>query len=108
MPRLFALILALLVALALPAGAQEAPAPDYNAWDKLAAQAEQILETGQANEARLRAIRAEVVKWREQFRSQEGSNSTRIATLKDQIAALGPPRPKAPPKPKSFRPGGRN
>ncbi len=91
MPRLFALILALLVALALPAGAQEAPAPDYNAWDKLATQAEQILETGQANEARLRAIRAEVVKWRDQFRSQEGSNSTRIATLKDQIAALGPP-----------------
>lgn len=90
MHRLYALIFALLVAFALPAGAQEAQAPDYDAWGKLAGQAEQILETGQANEARLQAIRAEVVKWRDQFKSQEGVNSTRIATLKDQIAALGP------------------
>lgn len=90
MPRIFALFLALFLAVSLPLSAQEAQAPNYEAWDKMAVQAEQILETGQANEARLQAIRTEVVKWRNQFKANEGVNSTRIATLKDQIAALGP------------------
>ena len=90
MSRILALFLALFLAFALPVSAQEPQAPNYDAWNKLADQAEQILETGQANEARLQAIRNEVVKWRDQFKSNEGVNSTRIATLKDQIAALGP------------------
>ena len=90
MSRILALFVALFLAFALPVSAQEPQAPNYDAWNKLADQAEQILETGQANEARLQAIRNEVVKWRDQFKSNEGVNSTRIATLKDQIAALGP------------------
>ena len=90
MSRILALFLALFLAFALPVSAQEPQAPNYDAWNKLADQAEQILETGQANEARLQAIRNEVVKWRDQFKANEGVNSTRIATLKDQIAALGP------------------
>ncbi|RCW79984.1 DUF3772 domain-containing protein [Paracoccus lutimaris] len=89
--RILALFLALCLALALPAAAQEPQAPNYDAWNKQADQAEQILETGQANAARLQAIRTEVVKWRDQFKSQDGVNATRIATLKDQIAALGAP-----------------
>ena len=90
MSRILALFLALCLALSLPAAAQEQPTPNYDAWNKLADQAEHILETGQANEARLQAIRNEVVKWRDQFKAQEGVNSTRISTLKDQIATLGP------------------
>ncbi len=90
MSRIAALLLALFLALSLPALAQDQQAPNYDAWNKMADQAEQILETGQANEARLQAIRAEVVKWRDQFKANEGVNSTRISTLKDQIAALGP------------------
>jgi small-conductance mechanosensitive channel len=90
MSRIAALLLALFLALSLPALAQDQQAPNYDAWNKMADQAEQILETGQANEARLQAIRAEVVKWRDQFKANEGVNSTRIGTLKDQIAALGP------------------
>lgn len=91
MTRLYALILAIFVALALPAFAQDQQAPNYDAWNKVADQTEQILESGQANEARLQAIRGEVVKWRDQFKSLEGVNSTRITTLKDQITALGAP-----------------
>lgn len=89
--RLAALAVALLLALGQPAAAQDAQLPDYRAWEKLAAQAEQILESGSANDARLQTIRAEVVKWRDRFKGAEGLNATRIATLKDQINALGPP-----------------
>ena len=90
MTRLYALIVAIFIALTLPAFAQDQQAPNYDAWNKVADQTEQILESNQANEARLQAIRGEVVKWRDQFKSQEGVNSTRITTLKDQITALGP------------------
>lgn len=96
MPRLTKLIAAfvtaLLLFLAVSAWAQDQPqAPDYDAWNKLAGQAEQILESGQANDARLQSIRDQVVGWRDRFKAAEGTNSTRIATLKDQINALGPP-----------------
>ena len=93
MQRLIVLIAALFVTLSLalsaPAFAQEPDAPNYDNWGKLAEQAEQILEAGEANEAKLQSIREEVVKWRDGFKSAQGINSTRIATLKDQIAALG-------------------
>ena len=95
MTRLNALVTALLLCLSMVLGgaalAQDQPqAPNYDAWNKVADQTEQILESNQANEARLQAIRGEIVKWRDQFKSQEGVNSTRITTLKDQITALGP------------------
>ncbi|MEF9601859.1 DUF3772 domain-containing protein [Paracoccus sp. PXZ] len=92
LPRLASLIFVLFLALNLPALAQqEQEAPDFAAWNKLAEQAEQILESGSANDARLQTIREEVVKWRERLKAGQGVNATRIATLKDQIAALGPP-----------------
>ncbi len=92
MPRLAGLVTTLLLTLflALPLSAQDQQAPDYNAWNKLAEQAEQILESGSANDARLQTIRAAVVEWRERLKGAQGVNSTRIATLKDQIGALGP------------------
>ncbi len=90
MARLYALIAAIVIALTVPAFAQDQQPPNYDAWNKVADQTEQILESDQANEARLQAIRGEIVKWRDQFKSQEGVNSTRITTLKDQITALGP------------------
>ena len=95
MHRLTTLIAALVVTLSLvlstPVRAQDQQAPDYDAWNKAADQAEQIVESGQANGERLQAIRDEVVKWRDRFKAAEGTNAPRIATLKDQIAALGPP-----------------
>ncbi|WP_323715678.1 DUF3772 domain-containing protein [Paracoccus aminovorans] len=89
--RLAALVTVLFLALSLPAAAQDQQAPDFNAWNKLADQAEQILESGSANDARLQTIRDAVVQWRERLKTAQGLNATRIATLKDQIAALGPP-----------------
>ena len=95
MQRLIAFLAALLVTLALvlpgPARAQEPEQPDYAAWTKFADQAEQTVEAGKASDERLQSIRAEVVKWRDRFQAAQGTNASRIATLKDQIAALGPP-----------------
>ncbi|MEG4642952.1 DUF3772 domain-containing protein [Paracoccus sp. P2] len=91
LPRLALLILALFLALGQPVLAQpEQEAPNLTAWNKLADQAEQILESGSANDVRLQTIRDEVVKWRERLKAGQSVNATRIATLKDQIAALGP------------------
>jgi len=91
LPRLALLILALFLALGQPVLAQpEQEAPNLTAWHKLADQAEQILESGSANDVRLQTIRDEVVKWRERLKAGQSVNATRIATLKDQIAALGP------------------
>ena len=56
MTRLYALIVAIFIALTLPAFAQDQQAPNYDAWNKVADQTEQILESNQANEARLQAI----------------------------------------------------
>ncbi|QRZ13664.1 mechanosensitive ion channel family protein [Paracoccus methylovorus] len=92
-PSLFlSLILALFLALSLPAHAQQEQEPtDFAAWNKLADQAEQILESGAASDEKLQTTRDEVVQWRERLKAGQNVNATRIATLKDQIAALGPP-----------------
>ncbi|MFD1883281.1 DUF3772 domain-containing protein [Paracoccus pacificus] len=72
------------------AQAQEPAAPNYAAWEQLATQAEGIIQSAGASNARLEALRASVVDWRTKFQKAQGTNSTRIATLRDQIAALGP------------------
>lgn len=90
LPRLAALVVALFLALSLPVAAQDPETPDFNAWNKTADQAEQILQSDQANDKRLQTIRDSVVEWRERLKQAQGANATRIATLKDQINALGP------------------
>lgn len=94
MPRLTTLIVAVLttlsLVLAIPAWGQDPQPLDYTAWNKLADQAEQNVETGRIDDADLQTLRNQVVGWRERFKAAEGTNSTRIATLKDQINALGP------------------
>lgn len=87
---LLILVLAAWISLSSAVQAQEAGQPNYTAWERLAGQAEQILQSGQANEARLDDIRTELVRWRESFAQAQGTNATRIATMRDQIAALGP------------------
>jgi potassium efflux system protein len=90
LPRLAALVTTLFLALSLPAAAQDMQVPDYDAWNKLADQAEKILQSDSANDKRLQTIRDSVVGWRERLNHAQGINATRIATLKDQISALGP------------------
>ncbi|HWL56912.1 MAG TPA: DUF3772 domain-containing protein [Paracoccus sp. (in: a-proteobacteria)] len=95
MQRLMVLIAALLLTLSLATGSavmaqEQPPQPDYDAWMKQADQAEELLETGKADDDALQGLRERAVQWRETFHAAQGTNSTRIATLKDQIAALGP------------------
>ncbi|KEO61222.1 DUF3772 domain-containing protein [Thioclava indica] len=82
----------LMLALALPglALAQTTDAPDYAAWDKVAAAAENTVQDGTADSASLDALRTKVDGWRKTLTAAEDINASQIATLKAQIEALGP------------------
>ncbi|MEO0390619.1 MAG: DUF3772 domain-containing protein [Pseudomonadota bacterium] len=67
-----------------------ATAPDYSAWEQVATRAEGAIEAGRASDEVLRDLRAEVAGWRSQFQAQLTVNDSRIATIREQIAALGP------------------
>jgi potassium efflux system protein len=106
--RLAALILLAALALAAPQGvlAQAAPTAassaavqgsqrtangiDYAAWEATAKRAEEAIGTGRASNAALEQLRSELVEWRRQFLGGQEANSARIATVREQIAALGP------------------
>ncbi|TRW96309.1 mechanosensitive ion channel family protein [Paracoccus sp. M683] len=84
-----AVILTVLLFLSAPAMAQNNSQINYDTWDRQASQAEQLLDGGSATEAQLQQIRQQVIDWRAQFQDGQNANSGRIATVKDQIAALG-------------------
>ena len=67
-----------------------ADAPDYKAWEGIAERAERTLASADTGQATLDFLRAQLVDWRAAFLSQQNANSTRIATLRKQIEALGP------------------
>lgn len=83
-------ILLLALFLALPAAAQEAAAPDYDAWEQTAAHADEIIADSAATDAQLSDLRARIVKARNEFVAAQGANADQIETLRNQIAALGP------------------
>lgn len=89
------LVLVLLLALtALPGLAQTVPTPagpDYERWAVLAAAAERRTESPSTREATLNLIREQVVAMRAEFVAARDAQRERIATLREQIAALGPP-----------------
>lgn len=105
MTKLFLWIgLALALAVA-PLGAQDLPGPeaaipagasadsgtlDYSLWDRMAERAESETGNRYTSTERLEAIRAQLAKWRSVFMNAQSVNSTRIATLRQQIEALGP------------------
>lgn len=68
----------------------QATGPDYAAWQSVAERAEEAVENAAASNQALDILRAEVVDWREQFQGQLNSNDRRIATLREQVEALGP------------------
>ncbi|MEL7099111.1 MAG: DUF3772 domain-containing protein [Pseudomonadota bacterium] len=89
------------MSLALPAAAQDiatggfvnangSSAPDYAAWEQVATRAEAAVEAGRASNDALRVLRTEVAGWRSQFQAQLTVNDSRIATIREQITALGP------------------
>lgn len=85
-----ALVAALWLSLAAAALAQPANDLDYAAWEQTAGRAEQLLDAADTPPAALDAARAEVAAWRERFSQAQTLNAPRIATVREQIAALGP------------------
>jgi potassium-dependent mechanosensitive channel len=74
----------------VPVAEPQAPVgPDYDAWSRAAEQAEAtIAEFGTTSED-LEYLRNQLATWRERFLQAQTSNSPRIDTLREQIAALG-------------------
>jgi small-conductance mechanosensitive channel len=63
---------------------------DYPAWEAAAARAEAVLADPTSTAAMFDAARAQLVTWRESLLVAQNTNAARIATLRQQIAALGP------------------
>ncbi len=66
------------------------PALDYAAWNDVAMRAEAMTGDDASTPEALDAIRAEVVTWRERLLAAQNTNDRRIATVRDQLTALGP------------------
>ena len=71
-------------------GSSRSNALDYAEWERAADRAEDVLANPDADSRVLDALRAQIVDWRAAFLVAQNTNSTRITTLRDQIAALGP------------------
>jgi potassium-dependent mechanosensitive channel len=96
---IFAVLLAL-TSLFAPAGgfaqtngeasAQQQTGPDYEAWRSFATQAEAVLDARGVTNDELGKLRTDLVAFRARFLAAQDANTTRIASVRDQIAALGP------------------
>jgi cysteine synthase A len=104
------LLVALLLGLAGPAAAQDAGGPspaeapaadglDYSAWFATASRAESLSEAGRGSDFALGRLRLDLVGWRNLFAAELAANAARIATVEEQLAALGEaPADGAPPE----------
>jgi len=103
MRRLFLSLALLLTLAALPVAAQDQtgenasaePAADgaeldYALWERMAERAETEIENRQTSTDRMEEVRAQLAKWRAALLNAQSANSARIATLRQQIEALGP------------------
>lgn len=71
--------------------AADGAALDYALWEGLADRAEAEIENRNTSSERMEEIRAQLAKWRAALSSAQSANSARIATVRQQIDALGPP-----------------
>lgn len=74
-------------------GSGSSSGPDYAAWERLAARAESLLSNEETEDRGLELLRSQLVAERTKFLAAQNTNSSRIATVRDQIAALGPAPP---------------
>lgn len=74
-------------------GSGKSTGPDYAAWERLADRAETLLANPDTETRGLELLRSQLVAQRADFLAAQNTNSTRITTLRDQIAALGPAPP---------------
>lgn len=72
-------------------GSGKSSAVDYDAWERSAERAESLLGNADVDDRVLENLRTQLVGWRADFLAGQNANSTRIANLRDQVAALGPP-----------------
>lgn len=63
---------------------------DFDAWERLAARVEKASENRNATSENLETLRSQLVDWRGALSGAQSANAARIATLRTQIAALGP------------------
>ena len=80
----------LLLAQVAMAQNSSAAAPDYAAWENLAAVAERVTLEESAGNDELEVLRESVAKFRAQFSEARAQNAPRIETLREQIQVLGP------------------
>lgn len=71
-------------------GGSSSGALDYQAWERLATRVEAATTNANLTNIELENLRLELTHWRELLLSAQSANATRISTLKDQIATLGP------------------
>ena len=64
---------------------------DYALWERMAERAETEIESRNTSTERMEEIRTQLAKWRAALQNAQSANSARIATLRQQIEALGPP-----------------
>ncbi|MBD1206363.1 MAG: mechanosensitive ion channel family protein [Rhodobacteraceae bacterium] len=74
-------------------GAGKASGPDYGAWELLAERAENLLSNPETETRGLELLRNQLVTERAKFLAAQNTNAARIATVREQIAALGPAPP---------------
>lgn len=70
--------------------AMDSTSLDYEAWERLAARAEKATANRNASSDALETLRRQLVDWRAALVGAQNANAARIATLRTQIAALGP------------------
>lgn len=64
---------------------------ELDAWRDFASEAETQIDSRFVSDEALTALRAQLVAFRSQFLAAQDVNATRIATVREQISALGPP-----------------
>lgn len=64
---------------------------ELDRWDTLAQRAEKAIDLGQGSDDLFEALRSSIADYRTDFAAGRELNSTRIATVREQIAALGTP-----------------
>lgn len=91
--RVFAACVGLWLCLVGAAVSQTAPpditSADFEAWAALSSRAEDVVDRGLASSAALEVLRSDLAEWRARFRAGQSTESARIASIREQIAALG-------------------